>query len=134
MPNEYDEYFGSMAEPEPETLEQPTAEPPAVEEPPTPRRRRPPEVTGTSGQEIRRVCAATLERVLNDPHNVTAHGSHDHALVACVELDLYIRREGRHTVSAQYRLAVGETVQVFDGAEGRDTAIALFLKFFKERR
>ena len=92
-------------------------------------------VTDTAGEEIR-VCFAAIQRVMNEPVDVLSAGPADYALVACGELGVSIRRYGRTIQRAVFTLATADdaTPALFQGAEGRDSAINAFLGMVKARK
>jgi hypothetical protein len=99
-------------------------------------RRKLPAITDTAGNEIPRICFASLQQVLDTPVNVTAIGPCDYALVSCGVLGAYLSRRGRTIQKAVFAVTTldPETYVTAEGAEGRDFAINYFLGLLKKRK
>ena len=100
-------------------------------------RRKPPACTDTAGYELPRVCHASVQRVLDNPVNVTAQAACDYACVSCPSLGVRIIRDGRTIQKAAFHVDTDDPVSStsgFEGAEGRDAAITFFLNLMLARK
>jgi hypothetical protein len=94
-----------------------------------------PVVTDTAGRELPRVCAKAIRKVLDAPVNIVASSPCDYAIVSCGALGLHLSRRGRTIQNAEFTVTKDNTaLEGRRGADGRDAAIAVFLKLLKQKR
>jgi hypothetical protein len=99
-------------------------------------KRKPPACIDTGGNDIPRVCFAALQRVMDDPRNVTARSPYDYAVVFCEALGISLSRDGRTIQKAAFFVTTCHPYTSVSavGAEGRDWAINYFLGLLRKRK